>query len=494
MTSAPDQPPAGPRRYRQFIAGEWADAAGGATFEDFSPYDGSVFAQVPASGGADARRAVAAAAAAFPAWRATPPAVRQRLLLRAADIVERRKPDLMRLMALETGAVAAFSGFQVEWAAGFLRLAAQWPYEYGGEIIPVDAPGTQVMAVRQPLGVVAGFSPWNGAFNLAWRTIAPPLACGNTVILKPSEEAPVSAGIAVAEILAEAGFPAEAFNVITHAPGGAGPVADEFFASPDVRAISFTGSTAIGRMLAERAGRHLKRIVLELGGFNPLIVLRDANLDDAVETAAFAAFFHQGQICMNSRKIIVERPVFDDFLTAFTAKAKSLRVGDPTDPASQLGPLINDRSVSNAKARIAEAVAQGARVVTGGGADGRCFEPTVLVDVPPGTALYCEETFGPVVAVEAVDDPQQAVQVANATPYGLTAAIMTTDTGAAVQLAGAIEAGVVNINGPTMYAEPILPIGGVKESGWGRFGRWSVENFTDRNLITVHHGPPPRTL
>src|ERR1022692_4114591 len=465
MTSAPDPSSVGPRHYQQFIAGEWAGAADGATFEDFSPYDGSVVARVPASTGADAKRAVESAAAAFPAWKATAPGTRQRLLLRAADIVERRKADLMRLMAVETGAVAAFSGFPGQWAAGVLRLAAQWPYEYGGEIIPVDAPDTYVMAVRRPLGVVAGFSPWNGAFNLAWRTIAPPLACGNTVILKPSEEAPVSAGIAVAEILAEAGFPAEGFNVITHAPGAAGPVADEVFASPDVRAISFTGSTAIGRMLAERAGRHLKRIVLELGGFNPLIVLRDANLDDAVETAAFAAFFHQGQICMNSRKIIVERPVFGDFLAAFTAKA-----------------------------RIAEAVSQGARVITGGEADGRCFQPTILVDVPPGAALYCEETFGPVVAVEAVDDPQEAVRVANATPYGLTAAILTEDTGTAVQLAGAIEAGVVNINGPTMYAEPILPIGGGKESGWGRFGRWSAENFTDRNLITVHHGKPLRTL
>ncbi|MDA8291609.1 MAG: aldehyde dehydrogenase family protein [Actinomycetota bacterium] len=474
----------------QRIAGRWVAASDGGTFEDLNPFTGGVYARVPSATAADVGRAVDSAAAAFAPWSATPPRERQRLFLRAADVVERRRDDLVATMALETGAVRAFAAFQVQWAAGFLRLAAQWSYGDAGTVIPVDAPGTYAMATRRPLGVVAGFSPWNGAFNLAWRTVAPPLAAGNTVVLKPSELAPVSAGLLVAEVLEEAGFPAEVLQVVTHGPGEAGPVADVLFERPEVRAFNFTGSTAVGRMLAERAGRHLKRIALELGGFNPTIVLADADLDAAVETAAFAAFFHQGQICMNTRKLVVERPVLDEFLGRLSEKAASLRVGDPSDPASQLGPLIHDQAVASARRRIEEAVASGATVVLGGGSTGRCFEPTILVGVPPEATMYCEETFAPVVVVEPFDGIDEAVSVANSTPYGLTASILTRDTGRAVAISRRLEAGVVNVNGPTMYAEPNLPIGGVKESGWARFGLWSMESFSDRVTVTVHDGPP----
>ncbi|HVC24156.1 MAG TPA: aldehyde dehydrogenase family protein [Acidimicrobiales bacterium] len=482
--------PASIQHRTQWIAGQWVEASDGRCFDDMSPYTGEVYARVPSASAADVARAVGSAGAAFSSWAATPPRERQRLFLRAAEIVERRRDDLVAVMALETGAVRAFAGFQVQWAAGFLRLAAQWAYGETGTVIAVDAPNTYAMATRRPLGVVAGFSPWNGAFNLAWRTVAPPLAAGNTVILKPSELAPISAGLVIAEILVEAGFPPEVLQVVTHGPGEAGPIADELFERPEVRAFNFTGSTAVGRMLAERAGRQLKRIALELGGFNPTIVLADANLDDAVETAAFAAFFHQGQICMNTRKLIVERRIADEFLERFSAKASSLRVGDPSDPSSQLGPLIHDLAVENAKRRIDEAVARGAKVALGGGVEGRCFEPTILLDVPPEATMYCEETFAPVVVVEPFDALDDAIAIANSTPYGLTASVLTSDTGRAVGIARRLEAGVVNINGPTMYAEPNLPIGGVKESGWARFGLWSMENFTDRTTVTVHDGPP----
>lgn len=474
----------------QWIAGRWTGASDGRTFEDLNPFTGGVYARVPSASAADVAAAVDSAAAAFAAWSATPPRERQRLFLRAAEIVERRRDDLVATMALETGAVRAFAAFQVQWAAGFLRLAAQWPYGDTGTVIPVDAPGTYAMATRRPLGVVAGFSPWNGAFNLAWRTVAPPLAAGNTVVLKPSELAPVSAGLLVAEVVEEAGFPEGVLQVVTHGPGEAGPVADVLFERPEVRAFNFTGSTGVGRMLAERAGRSLKRIVLELGGFNPTIVLADADLDAAVETAAFAAFFHQGQICMNTRKLVVERSILDEFLRRFTEKAASLRVGDPSDPSSQLGPLIHDQAVESARRRIDEAVASGATVALGGHATARCFEPTILLDVPPSATMYCEETFAPVVVVEPFDEVDDAIAVANSTPYGLTASILTRDTGRAVAIARRLEAGVVNVNGPTMYAEPNLPIGGVKESGWARFGLWSTENFVDRVTVTVHDGPP----
>ena len=482
-----------PRR-QQFVAGEWTGASGDSWFDDLDPFTGQVFARIPASTRTDARRAVDAAAAAYPAWSSTGPRERQGLFLRAADIVERRAPELIALLAAETGAVTKFGAFQVQWSAGFLRQAAHWPYDLGGEIIAVEAPETTCYAFRQPLGVVAGFTPWNGAFNLAWRTVAPPLACGNTVVLKPSEEAPVAAGLVIAEILEEAGFPAGACSVITHPAGGAPVIADEFFERPEVRAISFTGSTAVGRHLAERAAHHLKKIVLELGGFNPMIVLRDADMESAVETAAFAAFFHQGQICMNARKIIVEAPIYDDFLARFAAKARTLTVGDPRDPATALGPLINTAAVDKARARLTEAQAQGATVVAGGQFHGPCLEATILVDVQAGSPLDCQETFAPVVTVERVDDAAAALAVANGTSYGLTASIMCGDTGRGLELATRVEAGVVTVNAPTMYAEPVLPIGGVKDSGWGRFGRWSVENFTERHVVTVNAGKPRQRI
>ncbi len=476
-----------PRR-QQFVAGSWTGAAGDSWFDDLEPFTGRVFARVPASTRDDARRAVDAAAVAFPSWSATGPRERQRMFLAAADIVERRAPEIIELLALETGAVSRFAGFQVQWAAGFLRQAAHWPYDLGGEIIAVEAPDTTCYAFKQPLGVVAGFTPWNGAFNLAWRTVAPPLACGNTVVLKPSEEAPVAAGLVIAEILEEAGFPAGVCSVITHPAGGAGALADEFFERPEVRAINFTGSTAVGRHLAERSAHHIKKIVLELGGFNPMIVLADADLDDAVETAAFAAFFHQGQICMNTRKVIVEAPIHDEFLDRFAAKAGTLTVGDPRDPASALGPLINAAAVEKATARMADARQQGATVVAGGNFRGACMEATILTGVEAGSPLHCEETFAPLVIVEPAADAATALRVANGTSYGLTASIMCGDTGRGLDLAKRVEAGVVNVNGPTMYAEPVMPIGGIKDSGWGRFGRWSVENFTERHVVTVNEG------
>jgi acyl-CoA reductase-like NAD-dependent aldehyde dehydrogenase len=473
---------------QQYVAGKWTGAFGDSWFDDLEPYTGRVFARIPASTREDARLAVDAAVAAFPSWSATGPRERQRLFLSAADIVERRAAQIIELLAAETGAVHKFAAFQVQWSAGFLRQAAHWPYDLGGEIIAVEAPDTTCYAFKQPLGVVAGFTPWNGAFNLAWRTVAPPLACGNTVVLKPSEEAPVAAGLVIAEILEEAGFPAGVCSVLTHPAGGAVPLADEFFERPEVRGINFTGSTAVGRHLAERAAHHIKKIVLELGGFNPMIVLADANLEDAVETAAFAAFFHQGQICMNARKVIVEAPLYDDFLERFAVKARTLKVGDPRDPSSTLGPLINSSAVEKARARLDLAQAQGAVVVAGGTFDGPCMAATILTGVEPASPLHCEESFAPMVIVERAADVESAMRVANGTSYGLTASIMCGDLGRGLELGRRVEAGVVNVNGPTMYAEPVMPIGGVKDSGWGRFGRWSIENFTERHVVTVNAG------
>ncbi|MBU1815651.1 MAG: aldehyde dehydrogenase family protein [Gammaproteobacteria bacterium] len=470
-----------------FIGGRWSPTDT-ATFPDHNPYTGEVVAQVAAGTRQHAQAAIDAAHAAFPAWAAMPPGQRQRLFLKAADIVERRAEDFVRVLAAETGTASGFARFQIRWSVDLLRQAANWGYRPAGDVLRSDTPGRFAMAVRKPLGVVAGFAPWNGAFCLAWRTVVLPMAFGNTMVLKPSEEAPLSAGLVLAEVLEEAGFPAGTFNVVTHGPGDAGPIADAFFESPHVRSINFTGSSATGRMLAERAGRTLKRIVLELGGYNPLLVLGDADLDMAVNTTAFGAFFHQGQICMNTRKVLVDRTIADEFVERLVAKTRSLPMGDPALPGTVIGPLINDRALAQVSQRVEEAVALGARVVTGGQANGRVYEPTILVDVPAQAQVSCEETFGPVLIVQAVENAEQAISEALATPYGLCASILTRDAQRGLALAERFDCGMVHVNGATMAGEPAMPNGGVKDSGWGRSGYYAIEDFTEVRLTTLTQG------
>ncbi len=475
-------------RTTHFINGQWS-AAGGRTFADYNPFNGEVVADIAAGGRVEAAAAVAAADAAFPAWAAMTPGVRQRLFLKAADVIERRATEIQAVMAAETGAGGAFAMFQIRWSIDLMRQSANWGYLPVGDVLRSDTPGRFAMAVRKPLGVVAGFTPWNGAFSLAWRTVALPLAFGNTVVLKPSELAPISAGLLLAEILEEAGFPAGVLNVVTHAPGEAAEIADVFFESPAVRSINFTGSATTARMLAERAGRALKRIVLELGGYNPLIILADADLNHAVDLAAFSAFFHQGQICMNARKILIERPVMDEFVERLATKVRTLKSGDPRVPGVVIGPLITDAALKGVQARVDEAVSLGAHVVTGGKSTGAVYEPTILTNVPPEAAVSREETFGPVLVIQPIDDAEQALTEAQDTPYGLCASIMTADQDRGLDLAQRFNCGMVHINGATMASEPSLPNGGVKDSGWGRSGHYSVEDFTEIRLTTLTRGP-----
>ncbi len=474
------------REYQQYIGGQWTGSD--RLFDDLDPYRGTVMARIPAGTRADAGRAVDAAAAAFPGWADLPPAGKQALFLRAADITERRAGEITALLAAETGCAGAFAGFQVLTATRLLRQAANWGYLPAGEVIRSDTPGTFALALRKPLGVVAGISPWNGAHVLAWRTVVNPLAFGNTVVLKPSEEAPVSAGLLVAEIMAEAGFPPGVINVVTHAPGEAVPIADEFFDRPETRCINFTGSSATGRILAERAGRTLKRCVLELGGYNPLIVLADADLDYAVEATTFAAFFHSGQICMNARKVLVEQSVYDTFIDRLTARAQELPAGDPALPGTVIGPLINPAARDRVAREVDEAVAAGAKVLAGGRTDGPCYRPTVLADVPPGARIHSEETFGPVLDAQPVADADEAVAIANSTRYGLSAGLITSDNQRGFALARRIDAGVVHVNDQTIADEPQFPLGGVKDSGWGRSGPQSMSDFTELQWITTRDG------
>jgi acyl-CoA reductase-like NAD-dependent aldehyde dehydrogenase len=480
------------RECTQFIGGEWVGASDGRLFDDMDPFTGDVVARVASGTRADAKRAVDAAAAAFPAWSQTPAAVRQGIFLRAADILESRRDEVVGWLARETGASFGFGMFQMGFVPGLFRQAAGAAYAPLGQILPTDMPGAMAMAVRKPVGVVGAIAPWNAALILSARSITAPLVFGNTVVLKPSEESPYSGGLLWGEIFAEAGLPAGVLNIVTHGPGEAGPIGDELVENPKVRRINFTGSTATGRRIAEAAGRHLKRVVLELGGQNPLIVLDDADLDYAVDAAAFGAFLHQGQICMSARRIIVERPIADAFVEKLTAKTAGLKLGDPKEMDTIIGPLINAAALATVQRRVDAAAAAGARVLTGGGTTGTCFQATLVMDVPADSELANTETFGPVATIEVVNNEDEAVARANDTSYGLSSGIITSDPDRGMALANRIDAGIVHVNDQPVHDEPQMPFGGVKDSGWGRFGgTFAMEEFTELRWITVQTGRRP---
>jgi acyl-CoA reductase-like NAD-dependent aldehyde dehydrogenase len=476
---------------RQFIGGEWIET-NGAMFDDLDPYTGEVVAHVPAGTREEAHRAVEAALDAFPQWSQTPPEARQLVFLRAADILERRRDEVVGLLERETGSTFGFSMFQHHFVTGLFRQAAAIPYAPIGQVLPTDTPGRLAMGMRQPVGVVGAIAPWNAALILSARSIAAPLALGNTVVAKPSEWSPVVGGLLWGEIFAEAGLPAGALNVVTHAPGEAGPIAEEFVEHPAVRRINFTGSTATGRKLAEAAGRHLKRVVLELGGYNPLIVLGDADVEYAVNASAFGSFLHQGQICMSTRRIIVERSIADEFSRRLAEKTQNLKAGDPKEPDTIIGPLINERALETVRGRVEEAVSKGAKLLAGGEAEGPVFRATLLADVPADSEFAREETFGPVAAIDVVEDAEEAVERANATTYGLSAGIITSDPDRGFALAQRLESGIVHVNDQTVADEPQMPFGGVKESGYGRFGGQAViHEFTELRWVTITSGSHP---
>jgi acyl-CoA reductase-like NAD-dependent aldehyde dehydrogenase len=478
------------RESRHFIGGAWVGSLGGRTYPDRNPYTGAVFASVAAGDADDARAAIDAAALAFPAWATAPPSLRQGVFLRAASALSERGDEVRRMLADETGCGSQFSAVQVEFCVNLLRQAAGTAYAPTGQILSSDIEGTRAYAIRRPVGVVGAIAPWNASLVLAGRAVVGALAAGNTVVLKPSEESPVTGGALWASLLSEAGLPDGVLNVVSHAPGEAFAVADELLTDPRVRRITFTGSTVTGRRVAEAAGRHLKPVLLQLSGHNPLLVLADVDLDYAVRAAAWGAFVHQGQTCMCTRRIYVEREVATEFTERFAAYAAGLRIGDPTDPATVIGPVINEWALSLLARRVEEAVGLGARVLTGGTPEPPCFPPTVLTDVPAGAELAFEETFGPVVLIDVVDDAEDAVRRANESRYGLTAGILTGDPFRGIELARRMQTGIVHVNDQTVNDEPQMPFGGVKDSGWGRFGTgFAAEELTELQWVTARRDP-----
>ncbi|MCO7245962.1 aldehyde dehydrogenase [Halomonas sp. Mc5H-6] len=471
------------------IGGERCAAEQGANFTRANPLTGDVVTQAAAASVADAARAADAAASAFPAWSTTGPGEKRAKLLKAAEVMEARQADFIERMVDETGATPGWAGFNVMVAASILREAASLTTQVNGEVIPSNVPDNLAMGVRVPCGVVVGIAPWNAPIILGTRAIATPLACGNTVVLKASEQCPGTHHL-IGEVLIEAGLGDGIVNVVTNAPPQAAEVVEALIEHQAVRRINFTGSTQVGRIIAEKAARHLKPVLLELGGKAPFVVLDDADLDAAVEAAAFGAFFNQGQICMSTERLVVVDAVADAFVEKLARKAETLRAGDPRGEGNALGTLINREAGEKLNTLLDDAQQHGARLACGGKAEGVIMQPTVVDGVTKTMRLYGEESFGPVVAMMRVKDEEEALRVANDSEYGLSAAVFSRDTARAMQFAQRIESGICHINAPTVHDEPQMPFGGVKSSGYGRFGgKAGIEEFTDLRWMTMQLGP-----
>jgi acyl-CoA reductase-like NAD-dependent aldehyde dehydrogenase len=469
------------------IDGVAVGAANGATFERHDPVTGKVASEAAAASATDVDKVVEAAARAFPAWSETGPSVRRALLNKAADLLESRAPEFSRLMTDEIGATGPWGGFNCFLAASILREAAALTTQIAGEVIPSDKPGILSLAMRQPVGVVLGIAPWNAPVILGVRAIAAPLACGNTVILRSSEVCPATHRLIV-QTMNDAGFPKGVVNVIANAPADAPKIVAALIAHPKVKRINFTGSSRVGKIIAKLAAEHLKPVLLELGGKAPLIVLDDADLDAAVDAAIFGAFANQGQICMSTERLIVDAKVADAFVAKLAKRAGALPSGDPRGHVV-LGALVSVAAAERMDALIADATAKGAKVVAGGKRNGAIVEATVVDHVTSKMRIYDEESFGPVKPVIRVNGDDEAIRVANDTEYGLSSAVFSRDVQRAMAVAKRLETGMCHINGPTVHDEGQMPFGGVKASGYGRFGGKAViAEFTELRWITIE-GP-----
>ena len=464
------------------------DTGRGAILERVSPVTGDVVSRVAASSVADARHAANVAASAFPAWSRTPPTERRALLEGAAAILLARRDEFTAAIRDEIGGTVAWADMNCRLAASILREAAAMTTQISGEVIPTDRAGSLSLAVRRPCGVVLSLAPWNAPLVLGVRGIAMPLACGNTVVFKASELCPRSHAM-IGEVFAEAGLPVGVVSVVHNAADEAGEIVESLIAHPAVRRVTFTGSTRAGRVVAELCARHLKKALLELGGKASLIVLDDADIDEAVKAATYGAFFNQGQLCMSTERVLVHEDVAETFLERFAARAGTLKAGDPRLGRCSLGPMIGEQAAQRVRAMIDDAVSKGARIIVGGHLDGAFLDATILDGLTPSMRIYYEECFGPVASIMRFGDIEEAISIANDTEYGLAAAVFGRDVTRALAVAERLETGICHINAATIQDEPQMPFGGMKASGYGRFGgRAGIEEFTELRWISIQSG------
>ena len=471
----------------QFINGKWRSGDSGRTLRDTDPYTGDTVAEIAMADNSDLNEAYESADKAQPQWAAILPAERAEIMLRAATIIEMRREEILDWLIRESGSTRIKAQFEWQLLHGITLEAASFPHRVAGRVLPIDEPGKESRVYRQPIGVIGVISPWNFPIYLSQRSVAPAIALGNAVVVKPSQDTPVTGGLLLGKIFEEAGLPPGVLNVVV---GSSSEIGDAFIKHAIPSLISFTGSTAVGRHIADLAatGPMLKRVALELGGNTPSVVLDDADLDRAVPGTVFGRFLHQGQICMSSNRIIVDSKIYDQFVERFTAHVRTLKYGDPHDPETVVGPVINSGQLAKMVDLIRRSRSAGARQVLGGDPQGLVLPPHVFTEVGNDMPIARNETFGPIAPIIKVDGEAEALRVANDTEYGLSSAVFTRDEARGLRFALGIEAGMTHINDSSVDDTPTGPFGGEKNSGIGRFGGdWIIQEFTADHWVTTQH-------
>jgi aldehyde dehydrogenase (NAD+) len=482
-----------PARYTGFdrllIGGEWRLGKSERVNQNHNPYTGETLIEIPQADRNDLDAAYRAAAKAQRAWAAKLPSERATVMRQAAQIMEARHEEIIDWLIREAGSTRLKA--TLEWKAVYAVIleAAGLPYMVEGRILPIDMPGTESRVYRKPVGVVGMISPWNWPLQLTARTTFPALAVGNAVVIKPASDTPVTGGLLFGKVLEEAGLPPGVLSVVV---GAGSEIGDDFVTHPTPRVISFTGSTPVGRRIARLAAdaKIMKRLELELGGNSPFVILEDADLEQAVEAAVFGKFLHQGQICMITNRFIVDDHLYEPFVEHFTERVRKLKVGDPNQPDTMIGPIINQEQLNSLCEHIRGAHEAGIRQVVGGEPQGLVLPPHIFADVTNDQAIAREELFGPIAPIIRVRGEEEALHVANDTEYGLSGAVFTRDLARGLHFAQRIEAGMAHINDQPVNDMPYNPFGGEKNSGIGRFnGRWAVDAFTTDQWVTIQHTP-----
>ncbi|MFC5723767.1 aldehyde dehydrogenase family protein [Streptomyces gamaensis] len=470
----------------QYIDGEWRTGSGSWDIVDFNPYNGEKLATITVAGTDEIDEAYRAAERAQPQWAATNPYTRRLVFERALAVIDEREGELAAAITAECGGTALKAAFELRLVREFLREAIHLALRAEGRILPSPDGTKENRLYRLPVGVVGVISPFNFPFLLSMKSVAPALALGNAVVLKPHQNTPICGGGLVAKVLTEAGLPPGVLNVVVT---DIAEIGDALIEHPVPKVISFTGSDRVGRHVASVAGGHFKRVILELGGNSALIVLDDADLDYAVDAAVFSRFVHQGQVCMAANRVLVDRRVEREFTEKFVAKVRGLKVGDPGDPTTDIGPLIHSGQAEAVNTLVDQTVADGARILLRGETSGSLVPPTVLTDIPEGSPVLTQEIFGPVALIIPFDGEDEAVRLANATPYGLSGAVHTGSVERGVRVARRVDTGMIHVNDGTVHDEAIVPFGGEKQSGVGRLnGEAMVEAFTTTKWISIQYG------